>query len=149
MARFTGNHLNKVDKKGRVSVPATFRAALEAESGNGMYLRLDPGNDPEHPSACLEGFGERFLDEIQSRIDMLPLNTVERDALETFYFSESTKVQWDPEGRIVLPRDLLGPAGIGEEVRFVGRGDRFQLWEPAAYEAVRAQHQEIARRTPL
>lgn len=149
MARFTGNHLNKVDKKGRVSVPAAFRAALEAESGNGMYLRLDSGNDPEHPTFCLEAFGERFLDEIQARVDMLPLNTLERDVLETVYFSESTKVQWDPEGRIVLPRELMGQANIAEEIRFVGRGDRFQLWEPAAYEATRTRHQEIARRTPL
>lgn len=148
MARFTGSHLNKVDKKGRVSVPATFRAALQAESDNGesgneMFLR------PDHINVCLEAFGERFLDEVQARIDLLDLNSEERNALETIYFSESSKVQWDPEGRIVLPRALMDFAGISEEVRFVGRGDRFHLWEPAAYAATLARHQEIAKRTPL
>ena len=124
MARFTSTVVNKVDKKGRVSVPATFRAALEQLGGNIVYLRMDESN------GCLEGLSEVFMSDIEERINALDIHSEEREAFEQTYFGASHKLVVDPEGRIVLPRELTEFAGIGEQASFVGLSTRFQVWHP-------------------
>ena len=124
MARFTSTVVNKVDKKGRVSVPATFRAALEQLGGNVVYLRMDENN------GCLEGLSEAFLSDIEQRINALDVHSEERDAFEQTYFGASHRLAVDPEGRILLPRELIEFAGINEQASFVGLNTRFQVWHP-------------------
>lgn len=124
MARFTSTVVNKVDKKGRVSVPATFRAALEQLGGNVVYLRMDENN------GCLEGLSEAFLSDIEQRINALDVHSEERDAFEQTYFGASHRLVVDPEGRILLPRELIEFAGINEQASFVGLNTRFQVWHP-------------------
>ena len=124
MARFTSTVVNKVDKKGRVSVPATFRAALEQLGGSVIYLRMDATN------GCLEGFSEVFMAAIEERINGLDMHSEEREAFEQTYFGASHRLVVDPEGRIVLPREFVEFAGIGEQASFVGLNTRFQVWHP-------------------
>jgi MraZ protein len=139
MRRFTSRYTNKVDRKGRVSVPASFRAVLEEAGSPVVYLKRNQAD------GALDGLTEAFMDEIQQRIDALPIGSAERDALEDEYFADSVDIRFDPEGRILLTKDLLDFAGIGESALFVGLGRRFQVWNPEAYEARRASRSEMAR----
>ena len=122
MTRFTSTVVNKVDKKGRVSVPATFRAALDHLGGNVIYLRPDEG------AGCLEGLSEAFMSDIERRLDALDINSDEREAFEQEYFGASHRLVVDQEGRVLLPRELIEFAGVNEQASFVGLNTRFQVW---------------------
>lgn len=140
MALFTSTYVNRIDKKGRVSVPAAFRSVLDGQQGGAaIYLK------PNHGLGAIDGHGEAFMEQIMERIDALPLGSEERIAQETVYFGETTRIQFDPEGRIGLPKELMEQAGIGEQAVFVGLGRYFQIWEPQAFQAHRARQAEIAK----
>ena len=124
MPLFLSTYVNKVDKKGRVSVPATFRAALEHLGGSVVYLRPDEG------TGCLEGLSEAFMTDVERRIDALDINSEEREAFEQAYFGASHRLVVDPEGHIILPRELTEFADISDQASFVGLNTRFQVWHP-------------------
>lgn len=143
MRRFTSRYTNRVDKKGRVSVPATYRAVLE-ESGAGLVYLM-----PNQTDGAIDGLTEAFMDDIQQRIDALDIGSEDRTALEDAYFAESVDLRFDPEGRIILPRELTDFAGIGETALFVGLGTRFQIWNPEAYAARRTDRAAHAKSLTL
>lgn len=144
MARFTGTYVNKVDKKGRVSVPAPFRATLEALAGPVPLAKPDDpaakpillvNLKPTPDRQALDGVTEAYMDEVQRRLDAMDLYSPEREALEIREFSETEHLQIDSDGRIILPRQMMELAGITESVAFMGMGSRFQIWEPEALKA--------------
>lgn len=149
MARFTGTWVNRIDKKGRVSVPPSFRSILEIRVPAPPSPDGQPGGTaaiparfsvrPSADGAAIDGLTEDYLDDVQRRVDALPMNSPERIALEMREFSLTMAIQADPEGRVVIPRPMLDDAGIDEEVAFAGFGSRFQLWEPARLERVRRE----------
>jgi MraZ protein len=135
--KFRGEFTQKVDGKGRVSIPAKFCRALESS---------DPDWSAGKPSTLFFVFGDRrrkfaegysadSMAEIEAGIARLPRGTPNRLALERAFFTQSEEIDVDPTGRIVLPRpvrDKIGLAGEGEAV-FVATGDRFQVWNGADY----------------
>jgi len=130
----------KVDKKGRVSVPATFRAALEQERSAGVILY------PSFKHSCIEGCGDERIEQIAASIDALDHYSEEAENLQTILAS-SVRLTVDGDGRVMLPKDLAEFAAISETAMFVGLGKSFQIWEPSAYEAHHAQARERARRS--
>ena len=139
MAFFTSTYVNKLDRKGRVSVPAPFRAVLGAEGHSHFYLA------PHPVLACFEGQGEGWMEQLVARIDALDPYSEERDRLETLVFSVSIRMQPDSEGRISLTRDVLDRLGAEDQVAFVGRGRNFQIWEPERFESHTAAARAAAR----
>lgn len=140
MALFTSTYVNRIDKKGRVSVPAAFRSVLDGQQGgNAIYLK------PNHGLGAIDGHSEAYMERIMDRIDALPLGSEERIAQEMVYFGESVRIQCDPEGRIGLPRDLMEQAGLEEQAVFVGMGRYFQIWQPDAFAAHRTRQANIAQ----
>lgn len=129
VALFLSTYVNKIDKKGRISVPASFRAALVSQSFQGVVLFRGQAH------SCLEGFGHDYMDEIGARLDRFDLFSEEQDELATAIFAQAAPLPFDGEGRIVLPPDLIAHAGLGEEAAFAGMGRKFQIWEPAALRA--------------
>ena len=124
MTLFLSTHLNKVDKKGRVSVPAQFRAELASESYQGVVLF----RSNVHPA--LEGFAWSHMAEISKRLDNFDMFSEDQDDLATTLFGEAVQVPFDGDGRIVLPVELMEFAGIVERASFVGLGGKFQIWDP-------------------
>ena len=124
MAVFTGTHINKLDKKGRVSVPATFRAQLATDAFQGVVLL------PSFTDAALEGMDHKRLEQIADAADDLAAFSPEQNQINSLIFADSRPLTWDSEGRIVLPEDLIAYARMTEAVAFVGKGRTFQLWEP-------------------
>ena len=138
MAVFLSTFANKVDKKGRVSVPATFRAALEQEKSAGVILY------PSFKHPCLEGCGDERIEQIAASIDELEAFSEEADNLQTI-LADSVRLTVDGDGRVMLPKELVDFAGLADTAMFVGLGKSFQVWQPESYEAHRAKNRERAR----
>lgn len=129
MIPFVSTFTNKIDAKGRVSVPAPFRAALAQEGFEGVYLY------PTLDAEALDGGGQRLMEEIGGLLNDLPAFSDERDHLSTALFGASEIVKVDGDGRILLPEMMRAHAGISSQVVFVGLGHKFQLWEPERFAA--------------
>ncbi|HWL79935.1 MAG TPA: division/cell wall cluster transcriptional repressor MraZ [Roseomonas sp.] len=126
MARFMGTHTNRLDRKGRVSVPALFRAELARLGSDEIVLR------PSHQHACIEAWPMPAFDAMASKLDRLDVFSDEQDDLATAIFADAYPIRPDGEGRIMLPEDLIAHAALTDTVAFVGLGAKFTLWDPAA-----------------
>lgn len=130
MAVFLSTHVNKVDRKGRVSIPAQFRQSLAKTSApNALYV----WPSLNHPA--LEGADQDYIDILSDSLESPDLDAEEREMIETFIFGKMVPLTIDNEGRVGLPRDLAEIAGVGEEAAFIGRRKTFQIWEPSALKA--------------
>lgn len=127
MALFLATFINKVDKKGRVSVPATFRAAVAQQTFAGVVAFRS------FTAPCIEGGGIDWMERLSAGTDDLAAFSAEQDELTSLIFADSRQMAFDPEGRIVLPEDLMAHADITDSAAFVGKGKTFQIWEPAAF----------------
>lgn len=136
MALFLSTHINKVDKKGRVSVPSQFRAELASEAFQGIVLFRS------HTQPALEGFSWSYMQEISRRVENFDMFSAEQDDLAMTIFGDSVQLAFDGEGRVVLPVDLMEFAGVVERAAFVGLGNKFQIWDAD----ILAKRREEARR---
>lgn len=131
---------NKIDAKGRVSVPAKFRAVIEGASQQcffGFASLVAP---------VIEVYTPAGMDAFSARINAFDKYSPQRQAFEVAVLSGVHDLQLDPEGRIVLPQNFLGHAKLSSHATFVGVGNNFEIWEPAAYEARLAAAREEALR---
>ncbi len=135
VALFLSTVVNKVDRKGRVSVPAGMRAALSTQPFQGIVAFRS------FRSPAIEGWSIDLLNRLADSLDEMELFSETRDDLASAIFADAHQLPFDGEGRIVLPEALAQHAGITTDAAFVGRGDTFQIWNPATFEA----HAEKAR----
>ena len=136
MGLFLSTYVNKVDRKGRVSVPAAFRTVLSGQNSTGILTFRSFKHN------ALDCSGLARVQEMAAQLDTIPEFSEEYENL-TALFADMKTLPLDPEGRIILPEDLLQFVGITDSVAFVGQGKNFQIWEPAAQEA----HQEARRQS--
>ena len=130
---FLSTYENKLDKKGRVSVPASFRSHLSNLGYNGVVCY------PSFNNQSIEAWPQDRIEKISNTIDALNPFEEKKDYFATSILSESINLQFDSEGRISLTAKLLKHAKIKNSMLFVGQGKTFQIWEPAAFEKFRAQ----------
>ncbi|MDI9634537.1 division/cell wall cluster transcriptional repressor MraZ [Kamptonema cortianum] len=135
MKLFLSTFINKLDKKGRVSVPASFRLALSGQSFQGIVAFRS------YKLSAVEGMGIDRMQRLSDSVDQLDLFSETQDDLTATIFADSQMLSLDGDGRIILPSLLLDHAKIKEEVAFVGRGATFQIWNPMLFE----EHQKEAR----
>ncbi len=140
MTPLTGRHINKIDKKGRVSVPKSFRDALAGETLAGVYVF------PSFKTRALEACGADYMARLADSLGDLDLFSDEEDEMAVAILENAHALNFDPEGRVVLPPELLAYANLTDQAMFVGRGARFRIWEPAAYETHSRAALENARR---
>tara|TARA_B100000963_G_scaffold279666_1_gene248136 strand:+ start:267 stop:731 length:465 start_codon:yes stop_codon:yes gene_type:complete len=125
---FLSSYENKLDKKGRISVPATFRSYLNSLGFNG-FISYPSFNHP-----ALEGCSQDRIEKLSNSIDSLNPFEEKRDYFATSVLSESENLLFDTEGRISLSEKLLEHAHIKNTALFVGLGKTFQIWEPKNFE---------------
>ncbi len=135
MALFLSTFVNKIDKKGRVSVPATFRAALSGESFQGIIAYRS------YKHNAIEGCSMERMQRLCASVDDLDFFSDAQDDLASTIFADSLQLPLDGDGRVILPQSLLDHAGITEFAAFVGRGSTFQIWMPEAFQ----EFQDLAR----
>ena len=129
---FLSSFENKIDKKGRVSVPATFRSHLSSMGYNGFI------SYPSFNYSALEACSLDRIEKLSSAIDSLNPFEERRDYFATSILSESENLQFDTEGRVSISEKLLKHAKIVNNVLFVGLGKTFQIWEPKNFSKFKA-----------
>ena len=139
MALFLDTFVNKLDRKGRVSVPAAYRQQLATQPFQGIVALPSFKHPAIHCGDLI------WLAEISRDLDAVELFSEQHDDLTTAFFSDTRQLPFDGEGRIVLPPALIERAGIRDLAAFVGRGAYFEIWEPAAIDAYKVE----ARRRAL
>jgi len=130
---FLSTHVNRIDAKGRVSFPATFRQALAARNSQGIVIfrsLIEP---------AVEGMTIERLQAMSAALDNLPPFAPQRAHFEKTIFGNSQELQVDKEGRCSLPKALLDEVGIAGEAAFLGCGSTFQIWEPGALARSKAE----------
>ncbi len=135
MALFLGTIENKIDTKGRVSVPADFRMAIKNDDFQGVILYHSFTNK------CIEGCTMSRMEQLSDATDNLDLFSEENENLNSLIFSDARQLAFDITGRVIIPSDLLEFAGIKGNALFVGRGKTFQIWNADEFK----KHQEQAR----
>ena len=130
---FLSTFENKIDKKGRVSVPASFRSYLSNLGYNGVVCY------PSFNNSSIEAWPQNRIEKISNSIDALNPFEEKKDYFATSILSESTNLQFDNEGRISLTSKLLKHAKIKNSMLFVGQGKTFQIWEPVIFQKFRVQ----------
>ena len=149
MDRFVSNTTLRLDSKGRVSIPASFRSVLGRDGFDGLYCY------PALDRPALDAGGNGLLAEIESLVAGFSPYSDEREQFSLALYGTSQTLKIDGEGRVVLTDALKAHAGIAEGVIFVGLGHKFRIWEPGRFRAelmeatnkVRAFRQALGTRT--
>lgn len=136
---FLSRYVNNIDKKLRVSVPATYRNALGSEVNNGVIVY------PSIKHRCIEACGMNRLEQLSRIIQTLDPYSEERDAFEATILGESTQLNIDSEGRVILPKQLMEYGNISDQVIFVGKGLVFEIWNPQDFDIYISQARTIAQ----
>ena len=118
---FLSIYENKLDKKGRVSVPASFRSYLSNLGYNSVICY------PSFNNSSIEACSQDRIEKISAAIDSLNPFEEKRDYFATSILAESTNLQFDGEGRISLSNKLLKHAKIKNSMLFVGQGKTLSL----------------------
>ena len=126
---FFGTHENKVDRKGRVSIPSLFRQALTQESFQGVVVY------PALHGLGLEGCGLSHFQWIGRHLDKIAPFSRQRERLTAQIFPKACPLQWDGTGRVQLPGHLLKSAGIEDQVYFCGFYRVFRVLSPTDHES--------------
>ena len=135
---FISSYENKLDKKGRVSVPAPFRTHLNSKGYSGFV------SYPSFNHNALEGCSQDRIEKLSNTIDTLNPFEEKRDYFATAILSESIILNFDTEGRVTIPEKLMKHAKIKKDILFVGLGKTFQIWDPNLFEKFKNLSQKKA-----
>jgi MraZ protein len=139
MDLFVSNYTLRLDAKGRVSIPAPYRAVLTRDGFEGLYCY------PTLDRPALDAGGNALLKEIESLVGRFPPYSDEREDFSAALYGTSETLKIDGDGRVILSETLKTHAGIAEAVAFVGLGHKFQIWEPDRFRAQLAEATEKVR----
>ena len=139
MDLFVSNYTLRLDAKGRVSIPAPYRAVLARDGFEGLYCY------PTFDRPALDAGGNALLKDIESLVGRFPPYSDEREDFSAALYGTSETLKIDGEGRVILSESLKTHAGIAEVVAFVGLGHKFQIWEPERFRAQLAEATEKVR----
>ena len=140
MKQLFGTHENRLDQKGRVSVPAAFRNAWKELPEMTIVLR------PSMIAGCVEGWPLPAYEKYQAELAAMDEADPSRQGWATKIYSDAQELEMDGQGRIMIPDHLVTEAGLSDAVCFLGRGSHFHIWEPAAAKAFLAATRALAPR---
>jgi MraZ protein len=135
---FLATFTNKIDAKGRISVPAKYREIIEEQGSRILYCRAS-FTDP----AIVAG-GVQWISKLTDLVEGHDPSSEIHDDFAYSLLGETIELSFDPEGRVALPAELIAHAKLGETASFVGLGGRFEIWEPRALQARLVQARRAA-----
>ncbi len=127
MALFLSTYINKIDKKGRISVPALFRQSLSSKIFSGLIVFRS------YKYAALEGCTMDRMEQLSKSVDQFDQFSDAYDEVSSTIFADAHQLSFDNEGRVMLPETLRTYANIESQAAFVGRGASFQIWNPTDF----------------
>lgn len=128
MALFLSTFINKIDSKGRVSVPAQFRSTLSNNEFMGVVVY------ESFTKKCIEGCDLERISNLSEAIDNLDPFSEERDAFASTILGSVVQLPFDKDGRIILPYNLIQKAEIQSKAVFIGKGKTFEIWQEENFE---------------
>mgnify|MGYP001341458159 FL=1 len=135
MTEFVGKFLNKIDKKGRVSVPALWRPKLLGEGFSGIVAQLSNGYN------SVDGYSKNYLERYQDWLDRQDPH-IEGNEYEATLIFGSSMLPFDREGRVLLPDLIRKKAQLENDALFVGMGRKFRIWEPSSFDSYELKARE-------
>lgn len=123
---FLSSYENSLDNKGRISVPAHFRAALKGDDLLYVWASFE--------GEYLEGGGLALLESYRLSLRQLSLHDETRIAMAHAIFARIQPLKLESNGRVTLPAELIAHARLEDGALFVGLDDRFQIWQPQGYQ---------------
>ena len=123
---FIGRYLNKVDKKGRVSVPAGWRPSLISKDFSGIIAQSSLSEK------AIDAYPRDYLELLQGKLDLNDPLLEENEYESTVIFGGSV-LSFDSEGRVVLSDSLRNEINLTSEALLVGMGRRFRIWNPKIF----------------
>ena len=139
MNRFVANFTLRLDSKGRVSIPGSFRSALARDGLDSLYCY------PALDRPAIDAGGNALMAEIEALIGRYAPFSDQREQFALALYGTSETLRIDSEGRVVLSENLKRHAGITETVAFVGLGNKFQIWEPGRFKSELAEATQKVR----
>jgi MraZ protein len=139
MDDFVSTFTNRLDGKGRVSIPASFRLVLARDGFEGLYCC------PTLDRMAIDAGGNGLRDRIKESLAQFEPFSEEYEQLSTTLIGESEILKIDQDGRTVLPQSIMERAGVTDRVTFVGQGFKFQIWEPDRFAVYREEAIEKVR----
>ncbi|TCL74980.1 MraZ protein [Rhizobium sp. BK251] len=136
MDRFLSNATNRIDAKGRVSVPAAFRSVLARRNIQELYCFQD------FVFPAISAGGPELLERFERQIGAADPFAPDANQMSLLIHGGGVFMKFDAEGRLMVTDFIRDFTGITNEVTFVGRADHFQLWRPEAFQAAQAQARE-------
>ncbi len=130
---FTGEYRHSVDDKGRVAIPAKFRAQLAEGAWASNWI-----------DACLAIFPRTAWEDVSAKVRALPIGDPGSRAFQRFLFGGAFEAELDRQGRIVVPAYLRRWAGLGTEAVVVGSLDHVEIWAPERWADVRRELEDPA-----
>src|SRR5262245_17954740 len=143
MDEFISTYTNRLDAKGRVSIPASFRAILAVAGSDGLYCCPTLKGDAD------DAGGNRFREIIRAMLAKYEPFSEDHELLSTTLIGESEMLKIDGDGRVVLTDSIKACTGIGDRVTFVGQGFKFQIWEPDRFAVQRSEARIRLRETRI
>ena len=116
---FTGEYRHAIDGKGRIAIPARFRAELERGAFVSRWI-----------DGCLAIFPREAWDGLAARVAGLPVSDAGARTFSRFVFSGAFEFDLDRQGRVVVPAGLREFAALEDEAVVVGTRDHVELWQP-------------------
>lgn len=136
---FLSSYTSRIDDKGRVSVPASFRSTIESKGENLVYAYASFVNE------CIEVCTSDRIEYLEKMINDLELFSTDKDVMATAILSGCEPLQIDAKGRINLSERLLKSVGVDKDLMFVGKGKTFEIWNKIRFAEYYQKAREIAR----
>ena len=127
MGFFTGEHIGKIDAKGRLMLPARFKAQFPKIEEHEVVLRM--GFEANLQLYPLEVYRPQH-----EKLSALSAFDPQQRALRRYFFSRTVFLSLDGQGRLLVARNFLSHASLRQKVLFLGVGDHIEIWSPQNYE---------------
>ena len=120
---FTGEYRHAVDVKGRIAVPARFRAQLDGGAVVARWL-----------DTCLAIFPMAAWEELATKVGSLPMTDPNARLLQRQLFAGAFETELDRQGRVLVPQGLRTFAGLEDEAMVLGSREHAEIWAPARWD---------------
>lgn len=122
--KFRGRYLHKLDEKGRLIIPKTYRDLLGLEFIIGKDVNFN----------CLTIYTNDEMKKINNELEGKSSFDSEARTTQRDFYGNSDDCSVDKQGRIMLPGWLMEMAGINKDVWLVGIGNAIEVWDKEVYE---------------
>lgn len=135
---FAGEYRQKVDAKGRVSVPADLRAHFaeddptHSQQGRGVLVTLN--FSPTLKDKCFRLYSQAYMTRLKASIARMKAGSREQKVAQLTLLQKTKPLEIDADGRIVVPKQFRDQFGISDEALFIGSGDYVEVWDAGRYE---------------